>query len=58
MLYLKIRRPLPELERARLQLQSPRSFNAASPKPPDADTPPGIQARQPPYMQGSLIRPS
>ena len=39
-----IRRPLPELERARLQLQSPMPSNLASPKPSNPDKSRGIQA--------------
>ena len=43
-----IRRPLPELERASLQLQSPMPSNPASPKPSNPDTPRGIQASKHP----------
>ena len=47
---LNIRRPLPELERASLQLQSPMPSNPASPKPSNPDTPPGIQASRHPSI--------
>ena len=46
----QIRRPLPELERASLQLQSPMPSNPASPKPSNPDTPPGIQASRHPSI--------
>ena len=46
-----IRRPLPEHERARLQLQSPMPSNPASPKPSNPDTP---QASEHPSIQASL----
>ena len=49
-LYIYIRRPLPELERASLQLQSPMPSNPASPKPSNPDTPPGIQASRHPSI--------
>ena len=45
-----IRPPLPELERASLQLQSPMPSNPASPKPSNPDTPPGIQASRHPSI--------
>ena len=54
-----IRRRLPELERARLQLQSPLPSNPASPKPSNPDTPSGIQgfqASKHPRLHESLIR--
>ena len=47
---LDIRRPLPELERASLQLQSPMPSNPASPKPSNPDTPGGIQASKHPSI--------
>ena len=40
---VNIRRPLPELERASLQLQSPMPSHPASPTPFNPDTPPSIQ---------------
>ena len=49
-LYVYIRRPLPELERARLQLQSPMPSNPASPKPSNPDTPRGIRASKHPSI--------
>ena len=49
-IYIHIRRPLPELERASLQLQSPMPSNPASPKPSNADTPRGIQASRHPSI--------
>ena len=45
-----IRRPLPELERASLQLQSPMPSNPASPKPANPDTPRGIRASKHPSI--------
>ena len=45
-----IRRPLPERERARLQLQSPMPSNPASPKPSNPDTPRGIRASKHPSI--------
>ena len=64
-----IRRPLPELERARLQLQSPMPSNPGSPKPRNPDTPPGIQASKHPgipdcrnpsfdHLKGEALGPS
>ena len=49
-IYIYIRRPLPELERARLQLQSPMPSNPASPKPSNPITHPGIQASRHPSI--------
>ena len=49
-----IRRPLPELERASLQLQSPMPSNPASPEPSNPDTPRGIRASKHPSIQASL----
>ena len=43
-IYIYIRRSLPELERASLQLQPPMPSNPASPKPSNPDTPRSIQA--------------
>ena len=45
-----IRRPLPELERASLQLQSPMPSNPASPKPANPDTPRCIRASKHPSI--------
>ena len=49
-IYMYIRRPLPELERASLQLQSPMPSNPASPKPSNPDTPRGIRASKHPSI--------